>query len=279
VSAAAAFAFGALTAADAAHAQEQPTEAQPEDGTTVEVVAGDTLASIAAEHGVEWRQVFDANPKLDNPDVIAPGQQLRIPAAGEGVAPQSSEPAPEEQAATTSEPAPQEEAAPSTSAPAGVWDQLAECESGGNWGINTGNGYHGGLQFSESTWQAHGGGDYAPTANQASREQRIEGAEGHLVQSLLRHQPFCHRSPQRLPETVRRGDFVVQPTVHELVDRQAELGLSGPVGRDESGQPPVTLQDVLEQMFVRAGRRAVYRRVGAHHRDGAAVLDTAFEAR
>jgi hypothetical protein len=51
-----------------------------------------------------------------------------------------------------------------------VWDQLAQCESGGNWSINTGNGYYGGLQFSLSTWQAYGGTGY-PHEN--SREQQI----------------------------------------------------------------------------------------------------------
>lgn len=59
----------------------------------------------------------------------------------------------------------------------GVWDQIAQCESGGNWSINTGNGYHGGLQFNQGTWQAYGGGAYAPTADQASREQQIAIAE------------------------------------------------------------------------------------------------------
>ena len=60
------------------------------------------------------------------------------------------------------------------SAPSGsVWDRLAQCESGGNWSINTGNGYHGGLQFSKSTWLGYGGGKYAPTANLATREQQI----------------------------------------------------------------------------------------------------------
>ena len=54
-----------------------------------------------------------------------------------------------------------------------VWDALARCESGGNWAINTGNGYYGGLQFSYSTWLAWGGGVYAQTANLASREQQI----------------------------------------------------------------------------------------------------------
>lgn len=55
----------------------------------------------------------------------------------------------------------------------GVWDRIAQCESGGNWHINTGNGYYGGLQFSASTWRAYGGSAYAPTADQASREQQI----------------------------------------------------------------------------------------------------------
>ncbi|WP_171111982.1 MULTISPECIES: transglycosylase family protein [Streptomyces] len=55
----------------------------------------------------------------------------------------------------------------------GVWDRIAQCESGGNWHINTGNGYYGGLQFSAGTWRAFGGTAYAPTADQASREQQI----------------------------------------------------------------------------------------------------------
>ncbi|WP_340381755.1 transglycosylase family protein [Streptomyces sp. SS7] len=55
----------------------------------------------------------------------------------------------------------------------GVWDRIAQCESGGNWHINTGNGYYGGLQFSASTWRAYGGSAYAATADGASREQQI----------------------------------------------------------------------------------------------------------
>src|ERR1700752_3620426 len=53
------------------------------------------------------------------------------------------------------------------------WDAVAGCESGGNWGINTGNGYHGGLQFSQGTWAAHGGSGFDWSANQATREQQI----------------------------------------------------------------------------------------------------------
>jgi uncharacterized protein YabE (DUF348 family) len=55
-----------------------------------------------------------------------------------------------------------------------VWDQLAQCESGGNWAINTGNGYYGGLQFSLSTWRSYGGAGYP---HQQSREYQISIAE------------------------------------------------------------------------------------------------------
>ena len=56
---------------------------------------------------------------------------------------------------------------------AAMWDKVAKCESGGNWAINTGNGYYGGLQFLTSTWLAHGGGQFAARADLASREQQI----------------------------------------------------------------------------------------------------------
>lgn len=58
-----------------------------------------------------------------------------------------------------------------------VWDDLAQCESGGNWAINTGNGYYGGLQFDYSTWHGYGGGEFAEYAHLATREQQIIVAE------------------------------------------------------------------------------------------------------
>jgi hypothetical protein len=58
-----------------------------------------------------------------------------------------------------------------------VWDALAQCESGGNWATNTGNGYYGGLQFSSGTWLAYGGGEFAERADLATREQQIVVAE------------------------------------------------------------------------------------------------------
>jgi uncharacterized protein YabE (DUF348 family) len=54
-----------------------------------------------------------------------------------------------------------------------VWDRLAQCEATGNWSVNSGNGYYGGLQFDAGTWRAYGGTDYAPLPHQASREEQI----------------------------------------------------------------------------------------------------------
>lgn len=73
----------------------------------------------------------------------------------------------------------------------GEWDQVAHCESGNNWGINTGNGYQGGLQFSPGTWRSAGGGDYAPAANMASREQQIAVAERVLARQGRGAWPVC----------------------------------------------------------------------------------------
>ena len=57
------------------------------------------------------------------------------------------------------------------------WDAIAQCESGQNWSINTGNGYYGGLQFDIGTWLSNGGGAYAERADLASKDQQIAIAE------------------------------------------------------------------------------------------------------
>jgi hypothetical protein len=78
-------------------------------------------------------------------------------------------------------------------APDSEWDRVAACESGGNWAINTGNGYHGGLQFSQGTWAAHGGGEFATSANQATRDQQIAVAERVLATQGRGAWPVCGR--------------------------------------------------------------------------------------
>ena len=73
----------------------------------------------------------------------------------------------------------------------GEWDRVASCESGGNWAINTGNGYQGGLQFTPSTWSGHGGGDYAPAAHLATKEEQIAVAERVLASQGKGAWPSC----------------------------------------------------------------------------------------
>ncbi|AMW19237.1 MULTISPECIES: transglycosylase family protein [Mycobacteroides] len=70
------------------------------------------------------------------------------------------------------------------------WDAIANCESGGNWGINTGNGYYGGLQFNMGTWRANGG---SGSPHLASREEQIRIAENVLARQGIGAWPVCGR--------------------------------------------------------------------------------------
>ena len=71
------------------------------------------------------------------------------------------------------------------------WDAIAQCESGGNWSINTGNGFYGGLQFTRGTWRAYGGTKYASTADKASRSEQIRIAEKVLRGQGIGAWPVC----------------------------------------------------------------------------------------
>ncbi|CAM3812841.1 transglycosylase family protein [Tsukamurella ocularis] len=76
-------------------------------------------------------------------------------------------------------------------APGSVWDRLVQCESTGNWAINTGNGFYGGVQFDYGTWLRHGGGKYAPRADLATREEQIEIARKTLKAQGWSAWPAC----------------------------------------------------------------------------------------
>ncbi|KRQ26738.1 MULTISPECIES: resuscitation-promoting factor [Mycobacteroides] len=86
-------------------------------------------------------------------------------------------------------------AKPGTEVPAvtrgSAWDALASCEAGGNWAINTGNGFYGGVQFDYGTWLAHGGAKYAPRADLATREEQIAIAEKTLAVQGWGAWPVC----------------------------------------------------------------------------------------
>lgn len=81
--------------------------------------------------------------------------------------------------------------APAEAASLSTWEKLANCESSGNWHINTGNGYYGGLQFSASTWRAFGGTKYAARADLATKSQQIEIAEKVLDGQGWQAWPAC----------------------------------------------------------------------------------------
>jgi len=176
------------------------------------VRAGDTLSAIAAhEYGraADWPVVWWANRhQVKNPSLIATGQRLTLPASGT-VAPwlaraasaaiPSAGPAPA--AAGSSSAAPGASSAPADPAPApapaassagGVnWSAIAACESGGNWSADTGNGFYGGLQFTEGTWLGYGGGQYASSANLASAADQIAVAGRVLAGQGIGAWPVC----------------------------------------------------------------------------------------
>jgi LysM repeat protein len=173
------------------------------------VQQGDTLSAIAAHaygSAADWPAVWWANRhQVPDPNVIAAGQRLRLSASGQvpawmARAAQAAIPAPSAVPATAAAVSvPQADppaAAPvSTAAPASSgganWSAIAACESGGNWSASTGNGFYGGLQFTEQTWLGYGGGQYAPSANLATEAQQIAVAQRVLGGQGIGAWPVC----------------------------------------------------------------------------------------
>jgi len=167
---------------------------------------GDTLSTIARqEYGsrADWPALWWTNRhEISNPDAIVVGQRLRLStwhprkawierAAMAAIAPAPATPA----QSPASVPVASSSAPVATSYPAssgGVnWSAIAACESGGNWSDNTGNGFYGGLQFSEGTWLAYGGGQYASTAAGASESEQIAVAQRVLAGQGIGAWPVC----------------------------------------------------------------------------------------
>lgn len=182
---------------------EAPAVVQPVAApapTTLTVAKGDNLSKLAAANSTTYLRLFYANTEIANPDLIFPGQVLRVPAADEELTARAlpvtapveikqqvaADPAVETKPVAPAPvaapaPAPRPVAAPAAPAVAdgSVWDRLAMCEATGNWAINTGNGFFGGLQFTLSSWRAVGGTGYP---HEASREEQI--ARGIKLQAL-----------------------------------------------------------------------------------------------
>ncbi|MGW4157448.1 transglycosylase family protein [Micromonospora chersina] len=161
-------------------------------------------------------------------------------------------------------------AAPASAA--GVnWDAVAQCESGGNWHINTGNGYYGGLQFSRSTWNGYGGQKYASRADLASRSEQIAIAEKVLDGQGIGAWPVCGKkggSTKRYASkdsgstksakkaTTERKSRADRPTVRG--DRRATPSTSGAGSYVvRSGD---TLSEIADAKNVAGGWHALYER-------------------
>jgi LysM repeat protein len=157
-----------------AHAQSNNNQTQPPKKVMVTVAEGDTLIAIADANQTTYVRIFDANDGIQDPDLIHPGDSLRIPGANEQL---PDRPIPAAYAAANPLPAVYSysapKAAPVSYTSGSNWDKIAACESGGNWAINTGNGYYGGLQFTQATWAGAGGLAYAPRADLATPAQQI----------------------------------------------------------------------------------------------------------
>ncbi|MEV5236099.1 transglycosylase family protein [Streptomyces pseudogriseolus] len=129
----------------------------------------------------------------------------------------------------------------------GTWEKVAACESTGNWDINTGNGYYGGLQFSQSTWEAFGGTRYAPRADLATKDQQIAVAEKVLDGQGPGAWPTC---------SVRAGltRDGADPDIRPATDRADRAE------RDDRSERRTTVEDVRPHTTpqARAGRAEMY---------------------
>ncbi|MEU1270148.1 transglycosylase family protein [Streptomyces sp. NPDC005799] len=125
-----------------------------------------------------------------------------------------------------------------SAATASQWDAVAQCESGGNWSINTGNGYYGGLQFSASTWAAYGGTAYAPQANQAGKAQQIAVAEKVLASQGKGAWPVCGKG---LSSAAYNGASASSGTTNRSTESQAASRSSErPAAKTHKSQKTVT---------------------------------------
>jgi LysM repeat protein len=156
--------------------QVTPAPATPKWHTVV-VKSGDTLSSIARRaHLSSWRPIYDANRFISNQHRIFPGWKLRVPSPGVRVRARA---LPKTVVKAVSRVAPTRTRVSTSgdNVSGGVWDRIAQCESGGNWHINTGNGYYGGLQFDLTSWRRVGGTGLPSDASKSEQIMRAEALQ------------------------------------------------------------------------------------------------------
>ncbi|MEW2592989.1 transglycosylase family protein [Micromonospora aurantiaca] len=118
---------------------------------------------------------------------------------------------------------------PAAPASAGVnWDAVARCESGGNWKINTGNGYYGGLQFSRATWNGYGGQKYAARADLASRSEQIAVAEKVLRGQGIGAWPVCGKKGGSASTAIRSERATTKAAPRKAAPKRAAATKAAP---------------------------------------------------
>jgi LysM repeat protein len=176
------------------------------DPASYTIRPGDTLSQLAARaygSAADWPAIWWANRRqVPNPDQITTGQRLALPTSHQVppwlaraalAATAAARPAPAAPAGATAAPAAPAQASSAAPAPSGGvnWSAIAACESGGNWAASTGNGFYGGLQFTEQTWLGYGGGRYASSANLATPAQQIAVAQRVVAGQGIGAWPVC----------------------------------------------------------------------------------------
>ncbi|MEU9132963.1 transglycosylase family protein [Kitasatospora sp. NPDC048540] len=150
-----------------------------------------------------------------------------------------------------------------TAAPVSTWEKVAQCESGGNWSINTGNGFYGGLQFTSDTWRSFGGVKYAAQAHQATKSQQIAVAERVLAAQGPGAWPVCSRRAGLAkggPHQQADADPSSRSAAAPPVERASEPSSEAP--DDQGGEytvgPGDTLSAIAEAQRLAGGWEQLY---------------------
>lgn len=154
-----------------------------------------------------------------------------------------------------------------------TWNKVAACESTNNWRINTGNGYYGGLQFSQSTWRAFGGTAYAPRADLATKDQQIAVAEKVLKGQGPQAWPQCGKkaglsrsgpAPAVAPgKQTAQKQTSTQASTQTSTQKQPQAATPRPTGTSVLPNPYVvapgdSLSAIATEQHVEGGWQALY---------------------
>ncbi|MEU8418981.1 transglycosylase family protein [Amycolatopsis japonica] len=157
-----------------------------------------------------------------------------------------------------------------TPASATNWDAIAQCESSGNWNTNTGNGYYGGLQFSQSTWRAYGG---TGSAHNASREQQIAVAERVLQGQGIGAWPHCGKkggsaSPAKAKSSAPKATKKVTPKKSTApVQKQAPAPAANVANSNPAGDYTVVAGDTLSKIASKFNVQGGYQKLQELNKD------------